>query len=303
MTTQPKASRESAAQTQEALEHLIDESRRHYYDEVSKTGERIARFALPSAAPSESALRWALEFASVDLTRCSEGGWSDRRYEVDYVARQGPFEPSKTREQPTAAATWPHSPDPEECESPISIRQYEIEQLPSKSLVRELQHDTVAFLDSVLNGEEIEIPVPPSRERLAVIRGIVNGDAFTRLYRYLIFPDLAVAFRHHLLGILASHGQALKRCLGCSIRFLADRSNKDYCAPACRNRAYMRTKNNVPPERYGKPGRPRKEVASVDQIKERKKSLSERDASPRHTDKSRIQRTTTTGGSRHGTKR
>ncbi|MEO7863580.1 MAG: hypothetical protein ABIU05_24715 [Nitrospirales bacterium] len=302
MTTQAKASRESVEQNQEALEQLIDESRRHYYEELSKTGERIARLALPSAEQSEAALCWALEFASVDLSRCSEGGWSDCRYEVDYIARLGPFGASKTREQPTTAATWPHSPEPEEYGSQITIRLHEIEQLPSKSVVRELQHDTAAFLNAVLSGKAVELPIPPSRERLSVIREKVNGEASTWLYRYLIFSDLAVAFRHHLLGILASHGHALKRCPGCSIRFLADRSNKDYCTPACRNRTYMRTKNNVPPERYGKQGRPRKEVAPVNQIKDRKKSPSKGGTSPRRTEPTRNQQTTTKGGT-HGTKR
>ncbi len=303
MTPQPKASRESGEQNQEELEQLIDESRRHYYEELSKTEERIASLALPSAERSQAALCWALEFASVDLSRCSEGKWSDRRYEVDYIAREGPFGPSKAREQSSTAAAWPSSPDPDEYGSQLNTRLYEIEQLPSKSVVRELQHDTVTFLDLVLGGKEVELPLPSSRERLAVIRGVVNGEAFTRLYRYLIFSDLAVAFRHHLLGILASDGHMLKRCLGCSIRFLADRSNKDYCSPACRNRDYMRTKRNVPPERYGKPGRPRKEVAAVDQIKERKKNLSEGNTSPRRTETTRKPRTTRKGGKYHGTKR
>lgn len=303
MTPQPKVSRESVEQNQEKLEQLIDESRRHYYDELSKTGERIGRLALQSATRSEAALRWALEFASDDLSRCSEGGWSDRRYEVDYVARMGPFGNSKTPEQPSAAATWPHSPDPEEYGSQITIRLHEIERLPSKSIVRELQHDTEAFLNSVLSRKSIELSIPPSRERLVVTRVMVNGEACTEMHRFMIFPDLAVAFRHHLLGILASHGHALKRCLGCSIRFVADRSNKDYCTPACRNRSYMRKINEVPPERYGKRGRPRKEVAAVNQIKERKKNLSGGNTSPRRTKTTPNQRTTTKGGKRNGTKR
>jgi len=267
MTAQAKASHEAAPQNRAGIEDLINESRKYYFSEVTKAWERIARLASPSAVPDEAALRWALEFASLDLSRCSEGRWSDCRYEVDYVARQGPFEPDRTHQRPTTAATWPHSPDPEECEPQLSIRHIEIERLPSKSVVREIQRDTQRFLDSVIAGEEVELTLPSSQERLTVIRGITNGEAFTRLYRFLVLSDLAVAFRHHLLGILAARGQTLRSCLGCSTRFVADRRNKEYCDPLCRNLYYMRRKRNVPPERYGKRGRPHKEAAVVDERK------------------------------------
>jgi hypothetical protein len=296
MTAQTKASREPAPQNQEALDRLIDESRRFYFAEAGKAGERIARLASPSAL-NEAALRWVLEFASIDLNRCSEGGWSDCRYEVDYVGRQGLFE--RTGEQPMTAPKWLDSPDPEECEAQLSIRHIEIERLPSKTVVRELQREAQSFLNSIIRGEGVKIDIPPSEERLTVIREIINGEASTRLYRFLVLPNLNVAFRHHLLGILAEHGQALRSCPGCSTRFVADRRNKDYCNPSCRNRTYMRTKRNVPPERYGKRGRPRKEVPSIDQLKEQKKS---RTASSRRIDTNRNQRTTTKGDRRHGKK-
>jgi hypothetical protein len=240
------------------IERFIDESRRHYFAELGKAGERIVGHGLRLTPANEAAVRWALTFASKDLDGFSDGQWSDCRYEVEYFAQLGPFEQGKRHKTTRTAANWPHSPDPAECVARPGIRQIEIERLPSKAVVRQLQQGISKDFDAIIRGENIERPLPPgSKERLVMIRESVNGETAKRAFRYLEVTNLVSVFDHHLFLALEDYADALRRCPGCAKRFLADRSNKDYCDPVCRNRAYMRAKRNVPPERYGKRGRPR----------------------------------------------
>jgi len=127
------------------------------------------------------------------------------------------------------------------------------------ALVRQLQQDVRGALDCLLRGEDAEFALPPDAgEGVSIFCQNINGKQCKHAIKFIKLRDLAPAFRHCVCTILEIHGPALTECPGCSRVFLADRSNKDYCDPLCRNRTYMRLKRRVPPERFGKRGRPRK---------------------------------------------
>ena len=243
-----------------ALERLLDESRRHYFAELRKADERIT--ARTPVVP-EAVMRWALRFASDDLDRFSEGQWSDCRYEIDVLARLEPLEGHRPSQQAMTARKWPNSPDLAEWEAQPSIRYEELQRLPSKAIVRQLHQQVNGFIDALIRRESIEhgFSAPP-RERLTFIEGVINGEKTQWPYLSLEMPDLSAIFRHRLFEVFKAYCLALRKCPGCPTRFLADRRNKDYCSSACRNRAYMRVKRNVPPERFGKRGRPRLNVVT-----------------------------------------
>lgn len=236
---------------------ISDEALRYYYAELGKACERIAGHGLQLTPLKEDALRWALSLANKNLDNFSEGQWNDCRYEVDSFARVGPFEWGKSPQTPVTAANWPLSPDPTECIAQPGIRQTEIERLPSKAIVKQLKEDISEVLDGIIRDENIERPLPlGSKERLVIIRESVNGKTVKRAFRYLVLPNLSSVFTHYLFLVLEHSGAALRRCLGCKQRFLADRSDKEYCNSKCRNLYVMRGKRNVPSERYWKRGRP-----------------------------------------------
>ena len=53
--------------------------------------------------------------------------------------------------------------------------------------------------------------------------------------------------------------KGLRTCQQCQKAFMAYRKDKKFCSDVCRNGFNVRRRRNTPVERYGKPGRPRKD--------------------------------------------
>jgi hypothetical protein len=247
--------------SQDEREDQIDEARGLYFNEVVKAAKRVIQYAPNTAPATEAVMQWILRrLADQDLDELSEGQWSDLRYEVDWFTRCFTSEAAGQRQVPMRAEAWPGSPDPEELGEQPSVKAFEIlRRLPSKQVVRQLQQDVQDAIDSLLRGEAAEFDLPPgARDCVRVLIRDILGKTSKWAYRFIEVRDLVPAFRDALSNVLAVQAARLAKCPGCRKRFLADRKNQDYCDALCRNRTYMRQQRGVPPERFGKRGRPRK---------------------------------------------
>jgi hypothetical protein len=259
-----------------ASEKVWEEAMRGHSAERYKAYDRILGLCRGRTFTTEHVVRWCVGFANRGLRALSEGQLHDLRYEVNHIVHGhgGAIFPTGGQSAPSfhSGGTWKHTAL-NDVRRPSDREKVILAQLPSRATICGLQRRTRKHLDELLETGRAELVLP----RGAKIFLFHFKDGKKVNSDLTLYCDAETVYEHKLLSALSHHPGSLRRCPGCNIRFVADRTNHDFHTPACRSRHYMRIKRGSLPERFGQRGRPRKSLSVTQMRKENKRSTGKKE--------------------------
>ncbi len=191
--------------------------------------------------PRAAAMRWAINLAWAEIDKLSEGDFSNLQYEIDWFRRvdiEAPFIEPILEFQ-----------DKELGPPPLSAKE-------SIGKVQTWFRESLSTI-AQRNPDEpgVSFQAPATIHRLSWIashqRWVSPIDAFRQDAGE---PQLCSA----LFFLLKHHAEDIRTCPcgDCQHIFLRDRRNQEFCSKRCQERQAKRIELEIPPERYGKRGRP-----------------------------------------------
>ncbi|MDR4469837.1 MAG: hypothetical protein MRJ68_16330 [Nitrospira sp.] len=201
--------------------------------EIRKAEERLRRFPDQNGRsnpnrPRSAAIRWVLNFARVNLDNLSEGDLTNLRFELQHLSRIEMYLDKGWSVD--FARPWP------EKEHIVTTQQW-------------LQQAIRAILEggylSFVEPERSWSLFYDDKERRWNVSDMVIGD-YLKIEMFRLIREHI----HHLQKC---------RCNDCEqLLFLKDRQNQEFCSNRCKWRHAQRHRpdRTIPPERFGKRGRP-----------------------------------------------
>ncbi len=193
--------------------------------EEVRAAERIG----PTA---DHAMRWLIKFAQTDLTRLSEGQWSDLAAEVQVFTRRGPpVRIGRSTTRIRASFMWsivvPKDQKAKE-------HKFTLVTQPSREQIGFLQKWASFSLDCIAKGGVVQVNA-----------GIMLINIFTspppgQGHLSISTDSPKTAFGFHFAHLMAEYVKRLRHCAECRNLFLAERRNQRYCATRCLTRATQR---------------------------------------------------------------
>lgn len=214
----------------------ISSSLECWFSEIQKADMRLRRFPDVNGRPNPhhpraAAMRWALSLARIDLESLSEGDFSNLQRELACFSR---FE----MEPPDTHKLWGE---------------------PGPWLMREqvmaVQQWLRTRVEQIENRQDVQFTEPSRTWFVYYSKEQQEWKTFSTTPAPSIYADIELfrLFREHLNGLHVC------RCDDCEQKlFLKDRSNQVFCSNRCKWRHAQRHRPGriIPPERFGKRGRP-----------------------------------------------
>lgn len=217
------------------IQRKIPAALENWLGEMRKAEERLQRFPDGNGRsnthqPTEATLRWALNFARTKLDALSEGDFSNLQRELVYFSNFGIDDPYLS-EYVVSKAPW-----------------------PSKEAVEKTQRWLADIFDATAKREDIQFIEPETKRFLYYSQENNSWKAFSTAE----FSGIAVV---ELFDLIRKNINSLHpcRCADCERQlFVRDRSNQEFCSTRCKWRDAQRNRpgRTIPPERFGKRGRP-----------------------------------------------
>lgn len=175
--------------------------------------------------------QWVLRFAQSDLNSFSIGDW------INFHAELSAFQ-LNSAEQALNILDKKHRT--------IS---YTNKTSPIETEIIEFQKWIKICINGILKKEAIRILLPT----FAITLSPPPLENMTEPWiRREASKDLWAIAKHAVMILFGEFAHKLRCCPGCSILFLADRKNQNYCSRNCQSRVKMRQIKGITPERYGK---------------------------------------------------
>ena len=220
-------------------------TKQEWFAEILKADERLRNYPDHKGQPQEqkpraAAMRWALALARTDLLQLSVGGWSDLQFEVDCLQRYELGEPTMP-DYIVMGGGRPWEPAP----------------APTPEHILRVQKWLRVSLSTILNKEYLCHKFPALTHEL-YWRPDPTHQTEGRWFAIAVpeVTDEDFLSTKALWDLLCEHVNNIRACPCCKETYLRDRNNQRYCSRICLQRQLKRNKLKIPPERYGKRGRP-----------------------------------------------
>lgn len=203
----------------------MDAEEKQMLGELFKAAERLG-------GNSDECMKWVLRFAQTDLSKLSDGQWTDLCTEVDVFNSRGPLLKADPGFRHVGAAHgWGESLTKE---SPPQGKWVTFTFRPSREQVAVLQGGTKEILEAFAKGEEIKFELGPLHVYLEPQQPFCTGGLSFRTHTPV---DV---FGFHLARLFSHYHGRVRSCRECTIMFLADRRNQHYCTTRCLSRSTQR---------------------------------------------------------------
>jgi hypothetical protein len=211
---------------------------------------------------TKTAVKWLLDFVSLNLDALSEVEWRKQRYSIASFTQLGIVQYA-----PTTAFGWipgagsfrtttlPWNCDNKTAAELTPAQDIEQRRLPLPETVKALQREIRKQLNQWNNSRRITCPQP--RGKLTLIFHKKSGQVLEHFVPSMSQHDTPENLFLYRCSRLFS---GRLRCCpneGCGKWFLAGREDQRSCSSVCRSRSHNRRERGTPPERFFKLGRPR----------------------------------------------
>lgn len=212
-------------------------------EELDGLNLHFKRMALTLGKYPSRQLKWLVTFLDTDLTSLKEDKSLAFRCELAYLASYGnrPF----TKKPPI--------PSGEKRFNQFSLS-YPPRVLPDDRFLENCQHAFSQKVSAFLEHQDVQLVLTsPSQSTIHV-----RNKPGKKPVLYLSCLTAEDGLQWWLASLLTDQGQRLRHCLPCQNLFIANRTDKKSCSSKCRGLQNMRRLRKTSVDRYGKPGRPKK---------------------------------------------
>lgn len=234
-----------------------------FSDELDKARRRIGK-------GSEGYFEWVLRVAETNLTNLSIGDLENLRYEIGaFISLPAIIASPKIERVIFGGFSGKRIKDMIRSRLATLCREQSITDeealLPSHAAVTAI-HTAVRrhLLEFMKMGRTSFTPTGQVTRQLA-LGGGENKDNPPEYVQTFAMGEVLDVFMSRVLDLMTLHGHRLRRCIECTILFLANRVGQQYCGAACQNRAGTKrfragqTQKKVVPKRF-RVGRTQKKV-------------------------------------------
>lgn len=230
-----------------------EQLRREIVDEKREAGDLKAltqhfkRMAQTIGNSPNRQLKWLVDFLATNLASLDEVKSLALRCELAYLAWYGNRN-FKKRPPIPSGEKWFHR---------FSLISPAFGRLPVDPLEvyqKDFSQKVSAFL--VQHHAEFDLDRPFNLKTKSTIHVLNKPGGKPVLY--LACPTGDESLQWWLASLLTDQGQRLRHCLQCQKLFIASRTDHQSCSNKCRGLNSMRRLRKTPVDRYGKPGRPKK---------------------------------------------
>ncbi len=227
-----------------------------HFEELCKAVDRVG-------TGPEMSMLWFLQFAKTDLSGLSSGDWSNLRYEIEALTRINIFSISKNTMAINSIKDWTGLASPDEIRQSRSYAQvWALQKLPSVKAAYTLQDKTRDHIYGIIDNGKTALHLSKLHIHIFDMdrtgRATINDSRISLGWgKRLSCDSIESIFGFRLIELLAQFAPRIRRCPECTKVNLADRRNQKFCSVKCQSRSYMRKYRDTPPDRIGKPGRPK----------------------------------------------